>query len=196
MTSETRYFYGDQHTINGLTAYKLNLTSGGTARSASRTLLGEFSGYWGIRVWKRSAAGVETEVTLDGGTGTAKAIVSRAVDGFGLQSNTVAVSQIVLVSTDAIVVRVYQGGSSPPTFLAATFITEQLGAQSLDNATWTVWYYTYRYYDPDTEITTLIFYFGSTYDSRIINFTWTPVSLIVPHAGLHIPEVLPLLIGI
>jgi len=174
MTSETRYMRSDQHTINGLTAYKLSTTQSASSIYASRTIMGEVSGYWGIRVWKRPSGGVETEIT----SGSPVAIVSRSSDGYGLQSNTWSCPQTSLESTDAIVVRVYHGNTNPPQYLARTFITEQLNASQLDVALWTVYYYTYRSYDAGTDITTLRFYHGSSgYNSRIEDFTWSSAPL-------------------
>jgi hypothetical protein len=72
------------------------------------------------------------------------------------------------------VVRVYSVDVDGETgqVLMATFITEQLGASSLDAATWTVYYYNNRTLVDETQY--IAFYFGSsTRPSRIENFAWT-----------------------
>jgi hypothetical protein len=181
LTVETRYFRSDSQTVNGLSAYKL-----GTSQSASLqyVVLGTgrttATGYAGIRVWKRSSDGTETEITA----GTPVAQVSRNAAGEGLQSAAWSCPSTSLSPTDAIVIRVYGKWGTGLWTLVATFITEQLGAQSLDAATWTVYYYThwYSYIDPDTGklIYEMDFEWGlSGYDSRIENFSWTPVPAVV-----------------
>ena len=158
----------DSQTVNGLSAYKLGTSQTGTAGSVKiMDLIPVTTIYLGIRVWIRSASGSETEVT----SGSAVAIAYSS--GTALISATWSCPSKTLASTDCIVIRVYAGSSSPPTNLEAVFVTEQLGAQSLDSATWTVYYYLYRtaqgggnyayYYRWDT----------STYNSRITSFTWT-----------------------
>jgi len=134
--------------------------------------------YWGIRVWKRDAAGAETEITA----GTPVAQVSRSSDGAGLQSNTWNCTQTTLTSTDSIVVRVYiKFGSGAWTLLGlaspySVYSTEQIGASQLDAATWTVHYYTEREYDPDEDTTGGMFAWGDAlFNSRIENFSWSLV---------------------
>jgi hypothetical protein len=175
MPSETRYFRSDTQTVNGLTAYKL-----GTEQSATAESKGIGSGYpaqgayVGIRVWKRSNAGVETEITA----GTPVAVASKGSLTTAIVSATWDCPQTSLDTTDAIVVRVYGRWGTGAWNLLAEFITEQLGATILNAVTWTVYYsISYRrYVDPDTgEITyTAGWNFGTTtYNSRIENFTWT-----------------------
>jgi hypothetical protein len=167
-TVETRYMRSDSWTVNGLSAYKLGTSQTGTAGSVKiMDLIPVTTIYLGIRVWIRSASGTETEVT----SGSAVAVASSS--STALISATWSCPSKTLASTDCIVIRVYAGDSSPPMNLEATFVTEQLGASSLDSATWTVYYYLYRvaqgggnyayYYRWDT----------STYNSRITNFAWT-----------------------
>ncbi len=169
MTSETRYMRSDTHTINGLTAKKLD-----TMQSSSYVseLISSYDGnvqvtqYLGIRVWKRDINGSETEITL----GTVEAIGSGSTSG--LKSGTRSQPPLGLTKTDSIVLRVYADDFSPPITLKDTFTTEQLGAQSLDAAIWTVYYSLFRLYAGG--MTTYSFRFGtSTYNSRIENFTWS-----------------------
>ena len=184
MTVETRYMRSDQQTVNGLLAYIL-----GTAQTISyltNTQTVEDSQYyvvtWGIRVWKRNSAGTETEITA----GTPVAQVSRSTSAEGIQSNTWACPLTALNSTDAIVVRVYINIGGFGWTEQASFITEQLEASQLDSVTWTVYYYTYRsQYAGSPKLglpayTRGRFYWGSsTYNSRIENFTWTAVVVVV-----------------
>lgn len=171
MPPETRYMRSDQHTINGLTAYKLGIAQSTTYGICSEQAYDLVRYDWGIRVWKRSSGGTETEIT----SGIPVATVYRTSVGAGIQSNTWACPQTTLDSTDAIVVRVY--GKLSAWILLRTFITEQLDAQQLDSSTWTVYYYTQLSYDPIEELYNYVFWHGtSTYNSRIENFSWTPIT--------------------
>jgi len=177
MVTETRYPRSDSWTVNTKTLKKLMTARSGTAGSANITKPGgdwrSQGMYWGIRVWKVNSSGVETEIT----SGTPVAVVSRTTEVGGLLlSATWACPLTSLVSTDAIIVRVYgQFGTDPwGLFPGAEFITEQLGAQSLDSATWTVYYYTDASYSPSLNVTTMRYYWDTaTYDSKITNFSWT-----------------------
>jgi len=167
VTVETRYMRGDKQTVNGLSAYILGTSQ--SAVSGHYSVPVDTGYYWGIRVWKRASDGTETEIT----SGTPVAQVARS-SGAGLQSATWDCPLTSLVGSDAVVVRVYErtGGATTWT-LCAEFITEQLGGQSLDAATWTVYYYT------AVTAYAAVFWWGtSTYNSRIVNFTWTPVPVI------------------
>jgi len=166
---ETRYMRGDQHNINGLTAYILGDTQSATSQYHRRVISSGFSALasWGIRVWKRSSGGVETEIT----SGTPVAAVYRMEDGSGIQSNTWACPGADLSSDDAIVVRVYLTCRGN-TYLCAEFITEQLDAETLEAATWTVYYHTaYSFYS--SRITATFRWGTVTYNSRIEGFSYT-----------------------
>jgi len=173
MPVETRYFRTDTHTVNGLTTEQLTTTQGTTY--GTRFIYGSGSrlyGRLGIRVWVRHADGTEEEIT--GGTPVASVYVEEGTEGYF--SNTWDCPQTSLSSTDAIVVRVYgrlQGDAAWT--LMDTWITEQLGAEQLDAATWTVTYHAGCDYNLRFDRTTLTFDFGSsTYNSRIEGFSWTP----------------------
>jgi len=66
-TRETFYFRSDTTTVNGLSANKLLTSQSGTAGYNTRTDTDPEGAitreYWGIRVFKRSSSGVETEIT-------------------------------------------------------------------------------------------------------------------------------------
>jgi hypothetical protein len=170
---QTLYMRSDTDTINGLTAYKLNATQSTSLASAIIYSYEGGSVYitqnFGIRVWKNSSAGVATEIT----SGTPVAIASGSTSD--LKSATwTAASPTTLSPTDAIVVRVYADNYNPPATLQATFITEPLGARTLNATTWNVSYYLYRVYYPlPYKETDYYFYFGiSPYNSNIVNFTY------------------------
>ncbi|MFO7870728.1 MAG: Calx-beta domain-containing protein, partial [Kiritimatiellia bacterium] len=176
--SETRYKRGDQHTVNGLSAFDLatNRSSVGQSSLVERTGGGGDTVNWGIRVWKRDSGGAETEIT----SGTPVAQVSRSVNGEGVQSANWNCPLTALSTNDAVVVRVYAEIEGQVAWTEqATLTTEQLGALELPSATWTLYYYTK--YDtlstgpPASRYTKGWFYWGnSTYDSRITNFSYTP----------------------
>jgi len=191
MPTETRYFRSDTHTINTVTAYKLlTLQSSLEANKFEYHLNALFR--WGIRVWIRHSWN-EAEIT----EGTPVAIATRTIVADGMQSATWDCPETALVSSDAIIVRVYIYDLDG-WHLKATYITEVLGAGTLDANTWTVYYYTrlmvfgigFRG----------VFYFGinvpkvSPYNSRITGFKWTE-PVVKVRAGLNIPQVLPLIIG-
>ncbi len=165
--TETWYMRSDQQTVNGLTAYKLSTTQSSSYTSAGGTASGYTSGYWGIRVWIRHADGTEDELT----PGYSVAVVSRNSDGEGMQSATWNCPGATLSSTDSIVVRVYIGTSSPPSYQVAEFTTQPLTASRLYASTWTVYYYTYlNQYWWGNRYTDIYYYWGdSTHNSRISN---------------------------
>jgi len=169
---ETRYFRGDQQTVNGLLAYILGTTQSDMYRNYGVFGSGKRSVQVGIRVWKRAADGVETEIT----SGIQVALATRGRVGGGLSSGTWVCPEIALVSTDAIVVRVYIHLIGYSWELAATFITEQLGSFKLSNAIWTVYYFLSLIWAYDPEIgwmTSGGFSWGTpSYNSRIENFRW------------------------
>lgn len=163
---ETRYFRSDQHTVNGLTAYRLETANSTVLSSVAAT----DQPYWGIRVWKRSADGVETEVT-----GGAPVAVVYGMEG--LWSSSWNCPGASLNPTDSIVVRIYSSASATgPWTLRRTWTTGQLGAQSLDASTWTVYYY-FHIEEALIDYLAVAFYFqhgDAAHPSRIENFTWTP----------------------
>lgn len=166
-----RHMRGDTQSVNGLTAYKLGANQSDTARVAALTVYENSVVYWGIRVWKRSLVGVETEITF----GTPVAQVSRSLNGQGLQNATWNCPNIALNVTDSIVIRTYCKASGS-WVLQTTFTTAQLNAQSLNEAVWTVFYWTKRQLDWIGSGYRTIGYFRwgtSTYDSRIQDFTVT-----------------------
>ncbi len=187
LMQEVRYMRGVQNevTVNGLTTYYLGLTQSDTPRnfySGNRETL-----YTGMRVWVRDSSGNEVEVT----GGTAEAVVVRDSDGADIQTITWNCPQTLMNPTDSVVVRIYQERNvNPPTSLAATFTTEQLGATQLDPVTWTIHYYTQRGFF------NILAWGTTTYNSRIEGFTYStgqvnnppdpPVNVYPPHGSTGI----------
>ncbi len=175
---EIRYFRGDQHTVNSLTAYDLDTSQSSTAQSASGGWTGNGAcgtQSWGIRVWNRSSSGTEVEVT----SGTPVAQVSRSTDGSGIQSATWTPSQTGLSSSSSIVVRVYMDNGDGNGFTQkASFTTEQLNSLELSATQWTVNYYTERSTsscgaNPNDDTLTMFFRWGTTtYNSSILDFDY------------------------
>jgi murein tripeptide amidase MpaA len=162
-TSFTKYMTHLTQTVNGLNAYRLENASMLVQASTSFTSNSATTQYTGMRVYRRSSAGVETEITSG-----VSAIVSRSVNGNGLQSVGWFCPGADLSPGDSIVVKVYQATVNPPTTLWATFTTGQIGYGRMDQETWTIYYYTSRTTSGTTA--TNRFYWGDgTYNSRIIN---------------------------
>jgi hypothetical protein len=154
----------DQHTVNGLTAYKLGLTQTTVAASIDVDYEGSAGAYFDIEIAVRHADGTETELL------PWTQFAYRTTTGEGIQSYNFNCPSTTLAPTDAIVVRLRArnvGGS-----VTATFITEQLGASGLPAATWTFYVYTGCY--RSTAISSAYIWWGtSTYNTRVENFQWT-----------------------
>jgi hypothetical protein len=167
--NESRAFRSDTHTINTLLANQLQTTNTAVAANTQCTVGSNL--YTGIRVWKRSATGTETEITA----GSAVAITSHALTSTVELSATWACPGTTLATTDSIVIRVYQMfTTTPPTTLSSTFTTGQLGATSLDAGTWTVYYWVQRA-GATAAARIGYFHYGNTatYNSRITGFEYT-----------------------
>lgn len=168
-TSVTQYMRSDFHTINGLNTHQLGITQTTSSVNDLQEASGDVTVTWGIRVFVRSAAGAETEITPGSMVGT----VQRSTSGSGLQSASWNCPQTTLSSTDAIVIRVYvQIGTSSPV-IQAEFITEQLDSIELKASTWTIYYWTDRtragpVWNRRTQAT--LVWGDSSYPTRIENF--------------------------
>jgi hypothetical protein len=165
------FMRSDQHTVNNATMYKLMENHTQTARSVNSSVTdpeNEAYCYWGVRVWKRSSVGTETELT----SGSPVAVVSRTTSGSGLQSATWACPATNLSVTDCLVVRVYYKFDWTSYTQCGQFITLQLNATTLAASTWTVYYYTQRSYSPSTHKTYMYYYWDNNYNSRIENVNY------------------------
>lgn len=162
------YMRSDQHTVNNATMYKLMDTHTGSYNSTSTSSIdpeNEWVCFWGMRAWKRSGNGTETEITV----GSPVAQVSRATSGQGLQYATWNCSATNLCTTDCLVVRVYYSFDVGYWIQCAQFCTTQLNATSLSSQTWTVYYYTSRSYDSQQHKTYMYYYWDNNYNSRLEN---------------------------
>jgi len=127
---------------------------------------------YSIDVVKRTSAGAETAI----GTKVASTTYTLAYyfSNPGLDSGTWVCPQTALETTDSIVVRVYLKIGAGAWNTVRNFTTGQLGAISLDAATWTVYYYLGA--SADASYMYSVFWHGkSTYNSAIANFQWTAV---------------------
>jgi len=166
----------DQHTINTKTAYKLLVTQSSSSVSKTKTYSGAGTCYWGIRVWKISSSGTETEIT----SGTPVAQVSRSGSGSGMQSNTWSCPETSFNATDALLVRVYvrKGGGAWTNL--AEFVTIQLKASLLSGGTWTVYYWTSHTYIVFVDTLSVVFRFGTSTNNSRIDGTIPYPEIIVP----------------
>jgi hypothetical protein len=165
------YMRSDKHTVNNATMYKLIETHSSNWNVTSKSALDpedEWVGYWGVRVWKRSSNGTESEIT----SGSPVAVVSRPSSGQGLQSANWTCPATNLSINDSLVVRVYYKFDVDSYTLSAEFSTVQLNATSLTGQTWTVYYYTQRSYNSQQHKTYLYYYWDNTYPSRIENLDY------------------------
>jgi hypothetical protein len=173
---ETRYFRWDVESMNGVNMRKLFTANTSSSTSESHAKDGNVTSAGvtiGIRVWKRSVGGVDTEIT----NGTQVAQVLLNTSSFGIMVNaTWTCPSTPLNVTDVIYVIVYGkfGTDAWAMFGSYKWGTAQLGATNLDAATWTVYYQIALYYSTDSNNTWHEFNFGSSsWNSRIENFCWT-----------------------
>lgn len=165
------FMRSDQHTVNNATMYKLMENHTQTARSVNSSVTdpeNEAYCYWGVRVWKRSSTGTETEIT----SGSPVAVVSRTTSGSGLQSANWTCPATNLSTTDCLVVRVYYKFDWTSYSQCAAFTSVQLNATSLPGQTWTLYYYTQRSYSPSTHKTYMYYHWDNNYNSRIENVNY------------------------
>jgi hypothetical protein len=176
---EDRYMRGgNQPTVNGFQAYNLSLIQSSNFESdLEEAGTGGLPVDWGIRVWRRTSAGTEVEIT----GGSPVAIVSRSSGGQGIQSATWTPPETQMGKDDSLIVRTYIQVGSGGFSEKAQFTTERLGANRLNAQQWTVNYYT-QYETttrgpPGGRSTTGTFYWGSsTYNSRIENLDYSKAS--------------------
>jgi hypothetical protein len=188
---DTLYFRSDGHTVNELDAGRLENTQSG---------VWGYLGYeygqdewiqarWGIRVWRRTPAGVETEIT----PGTPVAIVERLEPGDDYQEATWTFPGENFSENDSLVVRIYfqkrpYGGESWENWQEiATYSTPRLILTTLRASTWRVIYYTFLRNGEDQGgdlYYTVCLYIGVIYhNTRIENISFSTSSLITASVG-------------
>jgi hypothetical protein len=170
--AQPRFMTTVWHCVNGICGNKLGTTqSGSGACSWISSSSGNvpYSNDLFIKAYKIDAGGGQ-QLFLDWA-----ALVSSSCSDC-LISATASVGAMPLASADAVYIEVWGRKGGGGWGVKDTFITEQLlGVQSLNAATWTVYYYLHRSYDSGTNTTTYsLCYNTSTYNSRIENFSFTP----------------------
>ena len=162
-TTETRYMRNEQVSGN---IYRLGTSQTESALTQSNGGYGSTWGEWGIRVWKNG-----TEIT----SGTPVAIVTHS-GVLGEESATWDCPETSLDATDYVEVKVYCRSLGVGSWYqyAKYWQTEALGANQLDSATWTVYYWVRTYYNSFLETYTYYYHVGyASADSRITNFQWS-----------------------
>jgi len=181
MPVETRYMRSDDWAVNTITAYKLLTVQTTKSASIMKTISGDRTFSLGVRVYKADETGVLTELT-DGVVGVG---AWRGTEG--LQSVWWLCPETPLALTDAIYVDIYyRWGLLAWSRLAVDFITNQAqywgtpAPAKLDNVYWIIYLYGKQTYNPFLDISWGYFYWGTlTYNSRIQDFTWSPVIVVV-----------------
>jgi len=169
----TLYFVNEQHTVNGLSACKLNETNSASENETHLDLDGGSYTVWvAVRVFIRHSNESETELT----DGTYNINVTRSSDGQGIQTVNWTCPQTNIFSGDSLVVRVYLKVGTTAWYEKATFISNHLSCAYLSSTVWTFHLWTKRSYDPGIPKwgippwTACYFYWGdSDHESKISN---------------------------
>ncbi|MFO7618482.1 MAG: hypothetical protein R6W91_02320, partial [Thermoplasmata archaeon] len=122
--------------------------------------------YLGIRVFKRTEGGTETEITT-----SLVATVSRTSLGWGYQNGYWKSTEYALDPTDSIVIKVYGANTANPTVVRASFSTGPLGAIKLDSTMWTMRYWTR--YSGFVQGGSDWYWGNDSYNNTLEGFTWT-----------------------
>lgn len=166
MTTQTRFYRTETHTVNGLFANQLGLTTSGTLDAIIFDASGHLPAldFYLQRVYVRTAAGVETTI------GTNVANITQAPTASILVDRTWTPPATSLASTDNLCVReaIADGGN----LAARLFTTEALGRTGLSNATWTVRRHITVVHFNDPSGTMGLFEFGAGFNSRIEGITF------------------------
>lgn len=180
MPVEVRWNRNETHIVNLLNCYMLALAKITAATSQTVNIASYYATCCiGIRVWSRTVAGVETEVTA----GTPVAVCTFNAGDFQVtRSNTWSCPLHGMNCTDNVVVRYYrQWGCAGAWTQIGTcvFSTEVLNASQLDAVQWTV-YYTCSYAATVFPFrSSLTFHWDGAHNSRITNFSWTECVAVV-----------------
>ncbi len=125
-----RFWFGsvqDEMNVNSLTGYNLSVSPSYSSLRYSPLMPNAPDFTWGMRVWLRDAAGIETELTSG-----YEAVVYRDMDGSGTQEGFWTPPVTSLLPTDSLVVRLYQGPGLGSMVQFAEFTTCQLGELDSD----------------------------------------------------------------
>lgn len=168
MTIETRYFRSDTWTVNSVTAGKLQTSALDSLSTAADSKVGSYTIYYGYDIRIAHSDGSETEI------GTKVAVVSRSVNGEGIENATWSCPATSIVSTDAVRIIPYvkfgSGGAwENIDWFTTGWITEQLGDTLLSASTWTIYSYLKRYESGGTTNANL-FWSSAVADMKITGF--------------------------
>jgi hypothetical protein len=168
--TETRYYRGEQQTVNGRTAYKL-----GNSNSDVDFWYGGEKSPGGLSIVSYcSSVYIQHDDGTDTMIGKGVAFAMRNTAGQGYQSATWNCPEISLRPTDAIYIQDYIWDVFGSNIMGERyFITEQLGATKLNAATWTFTRWTYWDKDPSKNYCR-IYHGGLQYNTRIDGFSYTP----------------------
>ncbi len=184
-TTLSRYLRGipSETRVNGLLGHSLGTGQSTTLTYYHTSVSTAINTYAGIRVWKRTPAGAETEIT----SGTAVATAGRTSSNQGLVSATYTPTSTSLGRGDCIVIRLYVATSTAGlTTARAEFVTEPLGPGTLSNNQWTVYYYIRRNTGTVGGLSGSFVAWGTgTYNSYISGFRFSALSMPMEHNTLN-----------
>jgi len=168
--TESRYYTGNQHAVNGKTAYQLKNSNTNTdlwyggEKSLGGLSIVSYCSY----VYIQHDDGTNTMI------GSGVAFTTRNSVGQGYQSATWGCPGTPLRATDAVYIHDYVWDVFGSNIMGQRyFITEQLGATNLNAATWIFTRWTY--WAADSSRNYCRTYHGSSqYSTRIEGFSYTP----------------------
>lgn len=168
--NSTLFFRSDSHTVNGQAGYKLDTPNTDTPVELTNVLSGDVPVSYGFRVWLVGFDEESIELT----DGTPVGIVTRSIDGNGIQSADWNMPQKSLdIGFDCLKIVVYLDISGS-WIQRAVFISPTLLYRSIDAATWTFNLYTSKTTSGDT---TAALQFGSeNFESKISSVSLTSAS--------------------
>jgi hypothetical protein len=178
--TETRFMRSDQANVNSLNCYKL-LTSNSVNPDiiyCSKDSGSAVQIKWGFRVYKRTSAPVETQITASASDPITICTLGTATSSEAEYFCLWDCPSTALSSTDSIVFRIsHKVGTASWIDGDATFQTEQLGASNLDANTWNVTVHAqYTNYGSPYGCESILWFGSSGHDSRIGSFKWTVAS--------------------
>jgi hypothetical protein len=169
------YFLSDTHTVNNVTGYNMQLTSGSTLTYAQQNLGTENDTVqFGFTAYMVNSKGSLTSIT---GTNPI-AYLSRTETGEGFQTGVVAISDMTMnLGYESIQINMYVRLGIRPWLLTATFTTDRLLKKGLIASTWAFNVYTKTSLDNSSNIIASAYWGSSTIKSSVM--------------GLHFVEPLP-----
>jgi len=169
------YFLSGTHTVNNVTGYNMQTTTGTTLASAQQNLgITNDTVQWGFTAYMVDSKGAHTVLTGSGPV----AFISRAQTGEGFQTGVVAVPSMSMnLGFESIQVNMYVRLGIRPWLLTATFTTDRLMKKGLIASNWGFNVYTKVSVDNSSNILASAYWGSSTVKSSVM--------------GLHFVEPLP-----